>query len=144
MWALTSCSRTIKVFVFVVRRAHRHEIYGLARFPQFIRRTCGNYLADDGGQQIGDVLPSRSGRDTRTLIDEIKRVSVIGGDAVEPLTLLEASLVMAGRPIWIELDRHDWKASTKQCSRLVGPAQQMAPTPPAVGASEALDRHWQV
>ena len=85
-----------KVFAFAVRRAQRHEIYGLARFPRLIRRTCGNHLADEGGQQIGGVLPSRSGRDTRTLIDEIKRVSVIGGDAVEPLTLLEASLVMAG------------------------------------------------
>jgi hypothetical protein len=62
-----------------------------------------------------------------------------GGDAVEPLMLLEALPAVAGRPIFIEVDRHDWKISRELCSRRVGPAQQMAPAPPAVAASEAFD-----
>jgi hypothetical protein len=36
------------------------------------------------------------------------------------------------------------KKLSGQCSRRVEPAEQMAPAPPAVGASEAFDRHWQM
>jgi hypothetical protein len=39
-------------------------------------------LADDAGQQIGSVLPSNQVEALETLVDEIKRVSVIGIDAV--------------------------------------------------------------
>jgi len=44
----------------------------------------------------------------------------------------------------IELHPHDWKTSMEQRTRRVGPAQAITPAPPAVGASEAFDRHLQV
>ena len=62
--------------------AQRHEIDRLAPFRCFVGAACGNHLADDAGQQIGGVLPSDQVEKLEALVDEIKRVSAIGKDAV--------------------------------------------------------------
>jgi hypothetical protein len=62
--------------------AQLHQINGLPPFRRFIGSACGNHLADNAGQQIGGVLPSDQVETLEALVDEIKRVSAIGKDAV--------------------------------------------------------------
>ena len=57
----------------------------------------GNHLADDAGQQIGGVFPSDQVETLEALVDEIKRVSGIGIDAVGLGSGEQGSARTAGR-----------------------------------------------